>query len=476
MAEVKVASLEERSKNSRARVHYHKFTRGKDLSRYSEKDLANILGKKTLTQEEKPEVVEEEPPQAPEQDSSGPLIINTGISIMDYFKKKKESKNTVTEIQSADSGISESGQEAEIPKKKKKKSKDRETDEQEIQDISTPVEEENIPSHEPAEETREKKKSKKIKAPNSEIHEMEAATEKQVCIPLEEETPETIKQKRKKSKKPQQQISETQNDFQDFVSESTVVEESKNAPEEKKEITDALLEVSIKKKKSKKTQEAYVQEEQSKVAEEASAKKKKSKKLKNHKETIDLTDSIIDDAPDNSQECEKTPQKPDKSKRKRSNVTDAEPSVNVDLTLDEETPQKKKKKKSKTSDTSETVDLTTESGSKVLTQEPEGAEETAIDTTIIVGEHPNTFFLNVLAVEKLKNLKLDKFAGSNVANIVGYGLRKDLKLQVNNSSIVKGTPQLNKYSVYVNVDRAHSKKYAKTLLLRYHKKRNSFKL
>lgn len=76
-------SLEDKSKKSKARIHYHKYTRGKDLSRYTEKDIANIFGKKSLKEREK------EIDEITKEDCKTTEQIFTGRgSMTDYFKNK----------------------------------------------------------------------------------------------------------------------------------------------------------------------------------------------------------------------------------------------------------------------------------------------------------------------------------------------------------------------------------------------------
>lgn len=93
-------SLEEQSKKSRSRVHYKKFTRGKDMARYSEQDLANIFGKRSLgdknayaAQAEEETISKEqveETQTVTEEKTFGVTVIKTGLSVTDYFKAKMD--------------------------------------------------------------------------------------------------------------------------------------------------------------------------------------------------------------------------------------------------------------------------------------------------------------------------------------------------------------------------------------------------
>ncbi|TDG50732.1 hypothetical protein AWZ03_002721 [Drosophila navojoa] len=140
-------SLEEKSKQSKARVHYKKFTRGKDLAQYSEKDLANIFGKKVTEETEIPvqikkqEVVQEKPVNP---NFGGVYTVSTGLSVNDYFRQKMEAMKQKLEQNKNIGNSSMNGEANEIAnegehveeapiKKKKKKDKNREK-EQEVEE------------------------------------------------------------------------------------------------------------------------------------------------------------------------------------------------------------------------------------------------------------------------------------------------------------------------------------------------------
>ncbi|EGI68277.1 PREDICTED: uncharacterized protein LOC105143399 [Acromyrmex echinatior] len=89
-------SIELKSKQNHARVHYKKFMHGKDINRYKSKDLANIFGQKELI--EKTQVmIEKNDIREKETDGRdnwyGVNTINGG-NMIDYFKLKLNSNMT----------------------------------------------------------------------------------------------------------------------------------------------------------------------------------------------------------------------------------------------------------------------------------------------------------------------------------------------------------------------------------------------
>lgn len=178
-------SLEERSKQSKARVHYKKFTKGKDLSQYSEKDLANIFGKKADDEQQALYAQmndqfngadQNEGKAANEMESfAGVQTISTGLSVSDYFKMKMASlknksghTNGHRNEDKEDEEIANNtmnDHDTSTKKKKKKRDKTVESEQSELQVEMEKV----IPASDP--DTENKCESKKHKENSKQLNE-----------------------------------------------------------------------------------------------------------------------------------------------------------------------------------------------------------------------------------------------------------------------------------------------------------------
>ncbi|XP_041675625.1 PIN2/TERF1-interacting telomerase inhibitor 1 isoform X2 [Drosophila eugracilis] len=289
-------SLEEKSKQSRARVHYKKFTRGKDLSQYSEKDLANIFGKKATDVVDVPEQLEVEQPKEEklvDDNFAGVQTVATGLSVSDYFKQKMEAmKNRLKKGVQSTPTMNDNSEEqanghdeklAEIlaendlePSKKKKKKKDKE------RTVEPTVAQDEIGQSAPK---LKKKKSKRSSQDDTEPTEVICVEEK--LITSEESNP----QKRKKKKDKKEETAEDTSEIIELSVEPTLKKKKSNKKEEVAdviEIIEQIVKPAQKKKsnKSKGTQDFVESVEKN----EKPATKKKSNKL--HETTEDPLESI----------------------------------------------------------------------------------------------------------------------------------------------------------------------------------------
>ncbi|XP_045137576.1 PIN2/TERF1-interacting telomerase inhibitor 1-like [Portunus trituberculatus] len=266
-------SLESSSKASRSRVHYHKFTRGKDLSRCTEDDLGCILGSKRakqLAKEKHAEAKEEnDVDEVGHVNHSMGLTTIKGCFMQDYFAQKMEAFRN--RAKSQPQTVAEESQCDDEEEDVGRPGLGMNAGGGDLTPDSPNGEEENR-----EERRKKKKKKKKHQVEIEEIDPAETISEK-CCVEVEENN---VPKKKKKKKK---QKSSDFNDTDENPCEANGVEVS---TEDTAQINPVVDEETQRKKKKKKKHSDAVEEQILNDETEEQLKVKKKKKRK-HAEVTD---------------------------------------------------------------------------------------------------------------------------------------------------------------------------------------------
>ncbi|XP_069579625.1 PIN2/TERF1-interacting telomerase inhibitor 1 [Brachyistius frenatus] len=270
--EQKGFSLEEKSKTSKKRVHYMKFTKGKDLSSRSETDLNCIFGKRTRAAKDQEqesnsgdsqgETEESATPAASELDTES--IANTvtsTLTMQEYFAKRMAQLKKARGAQSAAPSVEAEASETSSPihtnnddteelKKKKKKKKKKAAREVEVVEEMCPIV---IEDEENQEQERSKKNKKKRKTAENEGATEESCSSTSGVEPNCEELPPAKKKKLRKHNK-EGELANGHEATENQTVESVVVQKKKKKKKQREEVDTVVKEEEeeLVKKKSKK--------------------------------------------------------------------------------------------------------------------------------------------------------------------------------------------------------------------------------
>ncbi|XP_035534540.1 PIN2/TERF1-interacting telomerase inhibitor 1 isoform X2 [Morone saxatilis] len=292
--EPKGFSLEEKSKTSRKRVHYMKFTKGKDLSSRTETDLNCIFGKRARSAKEQEQESSSSDSQGEAEESFTPAsskldtesitkTVTSTLNMQEYFaqrmaqlkKARGQAQSTAPSVEAETNETSGPSEEPspvhtsnddseELKKKKKKKKKSKKSaDELEVaeENSAAPIVIEDDDADDQQQEHLGKKKKKRKTVENERATNENCSSTSGVEQNCEELPPSKKKKKLKKHNK-ETELPNGHGPTEDQTVESEVVLKKKKKKKQRQEVDDVVKEdqeelVEKKSKKDKKKKKKH---------------------------------------------------------------------------------------------------------------------------------------------------------------------------------------------------------------------------